>query len=387
MTHRPPVLDAVELPKLVNPSQLVSLRKCALRAFAAGNARLPPHPLAVLGSALHGALEAAGRRAGEDGLETRALMMEALEVAEQKWRATRTDAVSLRDAIGQTELSRRVANVAGRIRKILSEGSTRSPTGGSPSGDWGPEVWLEDADLGLKGRPDLLLRDEHGVVVTDWKSGRTTATDDELDPDVRLQLDLYGLLVSSRHLEEEVKLRVVGRRIHEWEFDADARRRALDAVRDAERFIGAGVVSAEALANPGEACSRCSVRHRCAAYLELAPTWWERPPEWSLPVDVWGEVRAVTGSDDFLSVDLIRPRAGSARVTNVQVSHFDRSVQVGGWYEGFSLCADDRARTRGGWHRNFKEVGLHPGEWTAWSAACWVAPRPADAGAEPSEDP
>ena len=293
---------------MFSPSQLAVGEVCLLRVVLAATREvqsLRAHPAAAIGSALHELLELAARgqiqRRGtleQDASSELDRLIDEKQV--QLARISAAPVPELRSVFPPLAWRRKRRAALDLAARYLSGSmQTTAPKGPSSSrsakelpavGKW-PEVWLEDLELRLRGRVDVLERTLGAVVIRDLKTGRVLDQEGELHSHITRQLRLYGLLVLA--LWPAVKVRLVV----EWENELDV---AFGLVEQnkvrawltfiLERLPAGESVVAETLAAPGQACEGCSYRHVCSSYHAFAPETWRGETAARMPLDVWGKV-------------------------------------------------------------------------------------------------
>lgn len=314
-TPLPPSLKIVVAPEFLQPSSFSRLLDCRLSAVhGLGDCDvLPESPRQILGDLVHASVDVRDGDGAADVEEEFARRVAAAEAALAF--AGRSVCVPLRDAVGHATWDERVGRLRQWVaRRVLrpNRGTTRFVTSDGPA-FFGSEITLEDGELRLRGRVDLIRRGADGVAeVVDYKSGRLVGPDGEVLPQIRWQLRLYALLAEARR-DGPLRLIVVGEREVEvsWQsVDRDSALATLTAVR-AELPPGAAL-AAMSLASPGRGCRRCTIRHRCGAYRQFAEERWTQPTGESVAIgtDTWGSVVSKRQDADGKWTLVIRDAAG-----------------------------------------------------------------------------
>lgn len=393
MTPLPAPLTEVTPPDLFPASRLTLGLSCPLALVLSCGSDAPPlptHPRASYGRLFHllleravrGEVEAqpslrAGARAALDGFVSAARHGELRGFTDDlpppevvygplEWRRKVGDVVALVEAFARGD------EHPPRSSRDPSRVGTRRPLLGD--GRW-TEFALESARLRVRGRADLVERKGEEVHVVDLKTGRGVSADGEVFPEVALQLRTYGLVVEEQAPATSVRLRVEGHRTVEIPFSDGDRNATLQTLRALSDRLPAGrSVSADALAQPGDACLRCSRRHRCHSYLRVAPSWWRDGVTHPFPTDVWGIIRSVRyRSGGTLNLDLEDAAGRYVRLHDLR-PELAASVQVGDRLFAFNLVAERSSHGRGLWRAptNYRDVDADASS-EAWSLATFLA--------------
>ena len=329
MTLLPEPVARCRVPVTFSPSQLAFGERCLLRTVlgsARGLPTLTAHPAAALGRVFHKLLELAVRRAiprqGTAGCDAERELHRLLDEEDARLAATwPSDPPRLRDIFPPLIWRRKRRVVLDLAEKYLAGAVPAAPVGAGggmirnaqnlpPEGSWS-EVYLEAPSLRLRGRADLIERTQGDVVIRDLKTGRVLTDDNEVLPHIERQMQLYGAMAYvvwpsarvSLVVDHGVEREVAFAREHEegvlaW----------LQSILD--RLPPDRNIEAEALATPGEACEGCQHRHVCPAYRRHAPGFWGDAAPVRMPLDIWGNVIAVTVRSDGLADLTIRDAAG-----------------------------------------------------------------------------
>jgi hypothetical protein len=161
---------------------------------------------------------------------------------------------------------------------------------------------LVTADGKLGGQVDAVVPTPDGVVIRDYKTGQVYEDDPKrtVKAAYQLQLQLYAVLYERTQGDWPARLELVGPKgevvdvpftPEECEALFEEMVRRLDDVAERVRRVRGGLLSLSELANPGEACRRCSYRPVCKAYRE----WSAVTPAPQLPsrVDLLGTFQGV----------------------------------------------------------------------------------------------
>ena len=301
----PPPLEKISVPTYLTPSGMWHVRKCGLSVMhrMSEEERLPPTPLAVLGSVLH----EAGAVFGESVSDTDFASIFAARLSERENDlAARLDTsfmVPLREAVGRLEWNKRVSSFSKRSSSSLRRArvplrgtSIGNSTGALPTGF---EVRLSAPGLCLSGTVDKIQRSRSGYLLTEYKTGKIADKDGyPLQRHIK-QLHLYALMVEDLSPNVRVELRLVGDTSFDLVWGETERRATRELLRDTIAGLPLGTVEpARRFANPGEWCASCRIRHRCSRYLDIAAAWWNKTSVTNpvAPFDSWGTVER-TGTD------------------------------------------------------------------------------------------
>ena len=199
--------------------------------------------------------------------------------------------------------------------------------GGGWKSPFGNEAWMEDADLDLAGRADLVYRAGDGRIhVVDFKSSRSR-TDPILREQHVLQLVAYALLVERKVAASSMVLELATPE-GVLEIDVDDRLRgvALGAIDSVKRQFPRDVVQVPAtLAITGGHCSTCAYRAACRAYLQCLSG-----SGGTLPARTWhdvaGTVAEVEDLGDVVSMVILRPAGAPCRVDGILKQALPRNM-------------------------------------------------------------
>ena len=185
-------------------------------------------------------------------------------------------------------------------------------------GAWS-EIPCESAELGIKGRCDLIVSDGSGNIrVDDFKAGSLNGNSEKIHRFSR-QVLMYLTLLRLKHPTAALSGRLVAADGIQ-EIDADAMR--LDSIenelRQAKALWPTAQTDSRTISEIGEQCTSCRLRHRCPSYRASEP-WMEGPDSpfqaksWNQ--DVWGEVFKVHKGIFYHSV-AIRTTDGALAIIN-----------------------------------------------------------------------
>jgi RecB family exonuclease len=379
----PDALVTIEVPPHLAPSALGGWGGCVLKLVASSVRpleRLPSGPEAAIGVLVHRVLECWSR--GKGAPDPFALFDEECERVSSELRAdpARRHFADLVASRSLQEWTRLRASTAERCLGL--ERREPSPSLASPGRAVlaGTERVLESSRLRLRGRADRIKALGTAVYeVRDFKTGNVYTAEDEVKPEIQLQLRAYGLMVLEVQAGARVRLVVDDGTDREVSFDADARATALeDITKIVDRVPDAGPADARSLANPGVGCAGCSIRHLCSAYRAEAPHWWKDfPPALErAPNDVWGCVQEVRPSLRVAATDLLLLDAAGRRV---RVDGLDARHSLEGLGKGaplwlFQLEGTGPSRGFDGrrFHpRAFHELPRDKRERRGWSTVCF----------------
>ena len=229
----------------------------------------------------------------------------------------------------------------------------------SRDGQWF-EVSIEVPELRLKGRIDSLRRKGKEIKITDIKSGRVEDDNGEILESISKQILLYGLMASWLEPTSYVNLSILSDVEIPILFDRNVQDEILDWLRSRTVALSPGtVVPSDSISRVGPDCRWCKVRHRCAGYLREVPLLWRSNLDWTLPLDVWGEIERIDSKGSGL-VDLTLWDAGRRRVKVfcLRESHV-KGLSIGSHIWLFDLSASPRDIRGKTWRQplNFYEIG------------------------------
>lgn len=373
-TRLPPPLTRSDLDlELISPSSFRGLRICVLsRARLAGSlgagsdpweyARgLPVNSATYLGQVIHEVLAWARKASRHEPFLDRerlqqrfARELDTMEKALVR-EPTTQHLVPLSQTMAPLEWMRRTAAIHGLARRwrgvidaSVSAIQQHQPavdkhqvSEGTRPDDFGPERSVQDTELGVRGKIDLLEQiDADTIEIREYKSGPTLEPDDDGElvpkPEYAEQLYLYALVVAKRFPRKRLRLVLEGPSGETELIWDDAREQYVSSLlAEVRERVQQGPV-----ANPGPAqCRRCSRRHRCSAYLSDAPQWWTQhyEPRERPPFDIWGAVLEIQSRPNGWSVDLMGAHGRPVTVTGLDARHQWNEVQPGEHLYFFNL--------------------------------------------------
>lgn len=185
-------------------------------------------------------------------------------------------------------------------------------------GVW-PEIPILSNDLGIKGRCDLIVSSGDGNIrVDDYKAGSLNGDTEKIIRYGR-QVLLYLAALRLKHPEAFLSGRLIAA---DGIYNVPVSHKELDSIIDELRAEKAswptGLTDGVLLAQVGEKCPSCRLRHRCPSYRATEP-WVENPnspiPTDSWTKDVWGLVVKAHKGPLHDSVAL-RTRSGARIIIN-----------------------------------------------------------------------
>jgi RecB family exonuclease len=267
-----------------------------------------------------------------------------------------------------------------RARSLRGGLYRRTKSGGPlPDKGLGAEQKLESKGLRLRGRADRVRRlGPSELEVRDFKSGATLDSEGQIKADIALQLKAYGLMLLELNPLATIRLVVDDGEERELEFgqsERDAARELL--VKLISDLPPPGSALARALATPGASCWGCSYRHRCSAYLEIAPSWWLKYPSETdrIPLDIWGVVTELSRTEPGFSVRLQDQAGRRVRIDSLDERHGISADDVSRPMYLFGLEATGPSRDFDGrpYHpRSFHERPRDRLERRAWTATAFT---------------
>ena len=290
----------------VSPSQLGSLRRCALSAVWSAQRvprALPQSPAGLLGTVVHRFLEEVGKGLINDPSvdDLGARWEELVQAADASMNENGLERhlVPLRHSVADYEV-RRIQSI--RLAREMAKAAPKSPQTKQPGRLSGYEVPVATPDRRVVGRIDELASGPAGAVVRDYKSGAIYREDSmgalTLKDEYAAQLKLYAALVAAMTGKWPTRLEIASLDgsteavpVHEDE--------CLALLREAEELLDTtnAIVNSSVsirdrigrLARPSaSACRFCSYRPICPAYLEC-----DRGDFDTWPRDVFGVVSDV----------------------------------------------------------------------------------------------
>ena len=380
----PWVAGQIRVPNWLTPTQMGRALACPLSAILGSTLetddRLPPDPRAILGTVLHKVVEdSAMGRVTFQGRPREALRhhLDRL-LADQEKRLREIGLgryVPLRSTQHYTEYLERVNRALRQAESFAREAAPhvaeRTALRGQPADRAVPEQKVASESLRLVGRVDWW--EEHGdeVKVRDLKTG-VVREGDRIARHVEFQLRLYGLLAVEARPGKRVRLFVDHEGTEElpWGDAEEAETRAqVAAIR---RDLPSGqVVDPTAVAQVGEACRWCDVRHHCVRYRTEAPRLWTTTDLGFVPPqDIAGDITEAVLQKDPTTVRLRDLGGRHVTIAALQALHGDfwllpPTTQL--WF--FGLEPRGSTKDPDGRYRhptNFRELAMGPGERPAW---------------------
>jgi CRISPR/Cas system-associated exonuclease Cas4 (RecB family) len=324
-----------------SPSKLGSFLECPLQ-FLLGtdralSARLPPHPLALLGSAAHKVIEQATFGSRPSGIEVVNLVKQQFESLINSAPDCLLKWIYERDGIAGVLPASQITSAARLVYQSL-------PTEGRSAEYIDHRVWREESfsctELDMAGWPDFVQQKGDSIHVVDYKLGLGRDNEDKPNPKYILQIAAYGLLAKKSTGVKNVTLELrapadlwLGNLTDELEEKVQQvsnqlkktvpRNKPLDPLQ---------------LSTPGEHCKKCSVRSSCSAYLQRLEKWTDKTDETLSPKDVAGMVLSVNLNREALNlVCASEARDTKITITGVVSALYAQSLSVGDDIKLFSL--------------------------------------------------
>lgn len=358
----PTPFGSVTIPRFFAPTALAAARDCRLRlvlqSTPGGSSALPPGPAAALGALSHrySSLFATSVEPATLVFD-RAHREIVAHLAEDQATVQYAD---LPRVLGATAWSRFRFALIDRTRDHVR--ARRWARGTRPQRDtptvFGTERTLLNTALRLKGRADLIHRLPDGTIeIRDFKTGEIFDASGEIDAGIQIQLRCYGLLMLELFPGSKVRLLIDDGTEYEVPFALCDQRKLRRRLGKLYRELPQGArIPASKLASPGDACHHCPVRHRCTAYLEMAPKWWQATAKLPFPIprDTWGGiVNSEVGIGGAFGVTLRDAAGRDIRVDRLDPARWPIQPAKGARLWAFNLestISAGRARS----------VGLHP---------------------------
>lgn len=319
----PKTLERVRVEQYIAPSSLVSGSVCVLRRQGREMdgrriAGLIESPWAVVGTLVHRAIQISDRRPNIAEVFEELVRRREEELLKDP---RRRHFVPLRGVVGEGGWSARIGILESRSGEgepfplsLLDDNGGVAP--GSPHSSH--EVWLESPELGLRGSADLIeLIGDESVRITDWKTGSVLDSDGEVKTNYRLQLAAYRMLARERWPDRSVETCLFNGEtvaVQVTKSDEDAVRQSVAEIRST--VDGRSDALAADLAQLGDDCFNCDIRHRCPAYMEELRKAGRGLPSDEHPWsgDVLGNVSSVQTRGDTTIVNLVLPSGASAQM-------------------------------------------------------------------------
>jgi len=324
-----------------SPSKLGLFLECPLQfllgADRALSCSLPPHPLALLGSAAHKVIEQATFRSRPSGIEVVNLVKQQLETLINNAPDCLLKWIHGRDGIAGVLPESQITSAARLVYQSL-------PTEGRSAESIDHRVWREECfsstELDMAGWPDYVQQKGDSIHVVDYKLGLGRDNEGEPNPKYILQLAAYGLLAKNSTGVKKVTLELrapadmwLGNLTEELEEEVQQvsnqlkktipRNKPLDPLQ---------------LSNPGEHCKKCNVRSSCPAYLQRLEEWADITDEVLSPKDFAGMVLSVSQEGEALKLVCASKQSDTKlTITGVVSTLYSRSLNVGEKVKLFSL--------------------------------------------------
>lgn len=376
---RPPITSVVVPQHLSVTAVANAVEGCALQLILRSErsnqcAKLPTTPAGVFGTFVHESLELAA--AGDESAVTEfdLRLMSALE------EFSATDDFAQLDVSGFVELGTRL-----RAASIVADALADADVGGiSASRDRsgtrrrGTEVFMSSDRLRLKGTADKVKVTADGAVeILDYKTGSVFDAEGSLKVSYVRQLVAYATILEETEPGSTFRGTVHNGDSFAVDVDKPARVDFRRWLRGLIKTIPDAGTGSPFLASPGPDCSFCSYRIGCGAYLHKAHAWWAAPPDFRIPADVWGVVRASTlALDGRLTIE-VRDAAGrDVRLLDIGRRHsLPRDLegrQI--WAFGLKPLRFQRRRDGQWLHpRVFRDLASDAGAKPAWECVVFAA--------------
>jgi CRISPR/Cas system-associated exonuclease Cas4 (RecB family) len=371
----PTPLEKIIIPEFFSPSSLARIEACPLSVFngLSPDERLPPHPKSLLGNALHNAIHNASRR---ETTNPEALLRQWIGIEEERVIAILGSNHSL-FPITNTVGREAYWQALSRLRRWIAKYPLPQEFQGFSKRKLPrSEETLSALEIRLQGRVDRLSWiSATEVEIVDWKSGSSTDFAGNIKQEYRWQMYAYALLVESHAPGVAVQLALEGEKRSNIQW-GDSERAEIEGLLQKLNisFPPHKVMQAESLSNPGQACRYCSIRHRCAAYIDRAPQWWRQPegPGFGVPIDTWGEIIDLKGNGkQVTSIRLVEPSGRHSRITHPFDNIDGANIYVGQSLYCFGLLSSERY-AGGRQPRNFHVDGSELGLGNAYQATFFV---------------
>jgi RecB family exonuclease len=354
---------------------------CALRVVLRSNwstavPQIPRGPAASFGTLVHECMELAGLAGSDPAGELEARLPEVMSAFTTGPDFAR---IRLKDLV-DVATQRRATAILQRIPLLTNQPWQRRPS--AQGGDHrprlrGPEVPLRSPTMRLSGKADLVTEGRDGVTdIVDFKTGPVVDSEGELKKDYRRQLIAYAEIL--RELEPEKRVRAWLDNGERAEVDLSTEARAWFSawLQDLHHSIPApGHHDAMSLASPGSDCAFCDHRMACTAYLAMAVTWWNDPPDYRTPLDSWGTVIQDRTDEPGREIELRDAADRLVRILAVGERHNLPPDLTGAQIWFFGLEPVRRQRDRDGrWlqPRVLRDLTIEPGTSPAWSCTAIV---------------
>lgn len=226
---------------------------------------------------------------------------------------------------------------------------------------------------------DVVEKSPEKIVVRDYKTGQAHDREGHVLPHIELQLRLYALAILEHLPQAKIELCISEGKETKITLDGAI-------ISETQAWLGnqlAGLpahatVPASSLARPGPSCLYCPFRHVCPAYLEQAPTLWlSGTLGAAMPLDIWGEVIALTEGESGISLELRDAAGRRVKIQRLSKRHVALvSSGPGAKLFLFGLATSRSAPSNGRFYhpRNFFEFPADSSQRQAWSLSIFTTP-------------
>lgn len=279
----------------ISPSRFCALRICALKEIWAASrvpVYIPAAPASRLGTIIHNLIEAAysGRLPDEVSMER----MWGEEVAAHEREMLGSPLEKHFVPLSKNAQNYKVKQIMGfnLVRPLLKGRSEKARSEHQAT----PEIWFETADKIIGGKVDVVVREETGVKIIDYKTGKIVENDEDentIKQDYIDQLKMYSGLYfeSTGAWPAELTIVSINGKHFNVPFTKDG---CISLLAEAKaRFseineLIANNCSHDQLASPSpDACSFCGYRPACFSY------WGQRQDTKDWPADLIGKIKEI----------------------------------------------------------------------------------------------
>lgn len=382
----PTPLATLSVPEVFPVSAIAAFQGCHLKLIASTRdfrgMHLATGPNAVIGSVVHRVMELWTTNLTEvdaGKLFDREIRVEGEKLSKDPQSAHFADLPSTRSFMEWRNLRLKVkANC-----QMLTRRSVNLATGSSNQFHGiraGAESYFSSPKLRLVGRTDRIDRiGKNEFRIRDYKTGRIFDSEDEVLPSICLQLRLYALLAEEADPNANISLSVIDLANCEYpvEWNQSLRNETRAALREKLESIPANSsVAGAAISKPGNECFHCPVRHRCSAYLQTAPEWWNEFPLGldSAPADSWGTITSIEPNDDGVSIQINDAAGRPTRIDRLRSRPGLEALKIGDRVYCFGL---EKTGTGRGWSGKpfqphaFHELSPDPLTRRAWASVIY----------------
>ncbi len=292
--------------KRISPSRYFAMQLCPLKEILSSNRQqplLPLSPSARLGSIAHRVLECAANGQVSDKSSFDSCWNSLIHNVESEMLQNQIEKhlVPLESSAPNYEIKKHmvlklIQSMTAPIRNAVRETQKKS------------EFWVETKDGKVGGRIDLVVQNNGGVEIVDYKTGNV---EDEtgsgvLKQEYQIQMKLYAALYHEKYELWPSHLSLIGidQKKHEVSFDQNEcsglLEQARKAIYETNKRISGGLEAAD-FANPSpSACTYCPYRPACSKY------WESRKDNEEWPLDVKGEIieKRILGNNTYRLVIL-----------------------------------------------------------------------------------